>query len=133
MTIENKEMAVESKKEIQNREEQTKSWKVYSPLTDIMETQKELLILMDMPGVNKDRITVKLEKNILEISGQINTAEYSDYKPIYTEYNLGNYTRSFELSNEIDQSAIEASIEDGVLKLVLLKVPEKQPKLIQVS
>ena len=88
---------------------------------------------MDMPGVNKDQIRVKLEKNILEISGQINTAEYSDYKPIYTEYNLGNYTRSFELSNEIDQSSIEATIEDGVLKLILPKVPEKQPKRIQVS
>jgi HSP20 family protein len=86
-----------------------------------------------MPGVNKDQIKVKLEKNILEISGQINTAEYSDYRPIYSEYNLGNYTRSFELSNEIDQSSIEATIEDGVLRLVLPKVPEKQPKQIQVS
>lgn len=133
MSTETKEMTVEGKKEIQNKKEQTKPWKVYSPLTDIMETQKELLVLMDMPGVNKDQIRVKLEKNILEISGQINTAEYSDYKPIYTEYNLGNYTRSFELSNEIDQSSIEATIEDGVLKLILPKVPEKQPKRIQVS
>ena len=133
MSTEAKEMPVESKKEIQNKKEQTIPCKVYSPLTDIMETQKELLVLMDMPGVNKDQIKVKLEKNILEISGQINTAEYSDYRPIYSEYNLGNYTRSFELSNEIDQSSIEATIEDGVLRLVLPKVPEKQPKQIQVS
>jgi HSP20 family protein len=133
MSTETKEMTVESKKEIQNKKEQTIPCKVYSPLTDIMETQKELLVLMDMPGVNKDQIKVKLEKNILEISGQINTAEYSDYRPIYSEYNLGNYTRSFELSNEIDQSSIEATIEDGVLRLVLPKVPEKQPKQIQVS
>ena len=133
MSTETKEMTVESKKEIQNKKEQTIPCKVYSPLTDIMESQKELLVLMDMPGVNKDQIKVKLEKNILEISGQINTAEYSDYKPIYTEYNFGNYTRSFELSNEIDQSSIKATIEDGVLRLVLPKVPEKQPKQIQVS
>jgi HSP20 family protein len=133
MSTEAKEMPVESKKEIQNKKEQTIPCKVYSPLTDIMETQKELLVLMDMPGVNKDQIKVKLEKNILEISGQINTAEYSDYRPIYSEYNLGNYTRSFDLSNEIDQSSIEATIEDGVLRLVLPKVPEKQPKQIQVS
>ena len=133
MTAENKEMTVEGKKEIQSKKEQTIPCKVYSPLTDIMETQKELLILMDMPGVNKDQIKVKLEKNILEKSGQINTAKYGDYKPIYTEYNLGNYTRSFELSNEIDQSTIEATIEDGVLKLILSKVPEKQPKLIKVG
>jgi|SaaInl8_200m_RNA_FD_contig_31_2220124_length_894_multi_4_in_0_out_0_2 HSP20 family protein len=133
MSTETKEMTVESKKEILNKKEQTIPCKVYSPLTDIMESQKELLVLMDMPGVNKDQIKVKLEKNILEISGQINTAEYSDYKPIYTEYNFGNYTRSFELSNEIDQSSIKATIEDGVLRLVLPKVPEKQPKQIQVS
>ena len=92
MSTETKEMTVVSKKEIQNKKEQTIPCKVYSPLTDIMETQKELLVLMDMPGVNKDQIKVKLEKNILEISGQINTAEYSDYRPIYSEYNLGNYT-----------------------------------------
>lgn len=133
MTTEKKEMTVESNQEIQKQKEQTVTGKVYSPLTDIMESQKELLILMDMPGVNKEQINVKLEKNILEISGQISTAEYGDYEPVYTEYNLGNYSRSFELSNEIDQSSIEATVENGVLKLVLPKVPEKQPKLIKVS
>ena len=78
-------------------------------------------------------INVKLEKNVLVIDGQINSNPYSDLKPLYTEYNIGHFTRRFELSNEIDQSKIGATVNDGVLRLTLPKVAEKQPRLIQVN
>jgi HSP20 family protein len=107
--------------------------KRYLPATDIVETEKELLLYMDMPGVDKESVKVKLEKNVLQIEGMIEAKSYTEMKPLYTEYNVGNYSRQFELSNKIDQTAIEASMKDGVLSLVLPKVAEMQPRTIQIS
>lgn len=130
---EKKEITVQEKKEIQTKSEQTTPGKVYLPTTDIVETEKQLLVYMDMPGVTKDKLNIKLEKNILGIDGEIDSSPYDNLKPIYTEYNIGHFSRSFELSNEIDQDGIKATMNDGVLVLTLPKIPEKQPKLIAVS
>lgn len=133
MTINKKELSVAEKKEVDQKQESTVAGKRYRPATDIVETDGELLLYMDMPGVEKDQINVKLEKNVLVIDGQINSNAYADLQPVYTEYNIGHFTRRFELSNEIDQTKIGATVEEGVLKLTLPKVPEKQPRLIQVN
>jgi len=133
MTEEKKDVVVPEKKELESQKEHTTPAKRYVPATDIVENESELLVFMDMPGVGKDNITVKLEKNVLRIDGTIDMKGYSDLKPLYTEYNVGNYTRQFELSNKIDQAAIEAKMEDGVLSLVLPKVPEAQPRNIQIN
>jgi len=121
------------KKEIQSRTEYTVSVKRYLPATDIVETDKELLLYLDVPGVEKERIKVRLDKNILEIDGEIDSSSYAGLDPVYTEYNIGHFRRSFELSNKIDKSGIKATVEDGVLSLVLPKVPEEQPRLIKVK
>jgi HSP20 family protein len=133
MTEEKKDVVVPEKKELESQKEHTTPAKRYVPATDIVENENELLVFMDMPGVGKDNITVKLEKNVLRIDGTIDMKGYSELKPLYTEYNVGNYTRQFELSNKIDQAAIEAKMEDGVLSLVLPKVPEAQPRNIQIN
>ena len=133
MTINKAELGTIEKKEVQVKQESTIPGKRYIPATDIVETDGELMLYMDMPGVEKDQIEVKLEKNVLVVDGQINSNPYSELKPLYTEYNIGHFTRRFELSNEIDQTRIGATIEEGVLKLTLPKVPEKQPRLIKVN
>ena len=133
MTINKAEIGTAEKKEVELKQESTVPGKRYLPATDIVETDGELLLYMDMPGVDKDQIKVKLEKNVLVVDGHINSNPYSDLKPLYTEYNIGHFTRRFELSNEIDQTRIGATIDEGVLKLTLPKVPEKQPRLIQVN
>lgn len=133
MTLNKKDLEVSTKKEVEQKQEPTVAGKRYLPATDIVETEGELLLYMDMPGVEKDQIHVKLENNVLVINGQINSELYTDLKPLYTEYNIGHFTRKFELSNEIDQAKIGAVIDEGVLKLTLPKVPEKQPRLIQVN
>lgn len=129
----NDKPATREKREITSKEEQTIPLKRYSPATDIIETENELLVLMDMPGVSKEMVKVKLEKNLLEINGEIDGSEYVGLKPVYSEYNVGHFTRRFELSNEIDFNGIEAKIEDGVLELALPKVPEAEPTLITVN
>ncbi|MCG8333777.1 MAG: Hsp20/alpha crystallin family protein [Proteobacteria bacterium] len=133
MNEQKKDLVMQEKKELETQKEHTTPLKRYIPATDIVENENELLVFMDMPGVAKEDIAVNLEKNVLKIDGKINMKDYSDLKPLYTEYNVGNYTRQFELSNKIDQSGIEAKMEDGVLSLVLPKIPEAQPRSIQIT
>lgn len=133
MSEEKKDITVTEKQEVANKTEHTMPVKQFIPATDIVETDNELMLYMDMPGVDKGKLTVKLEKSVLKIDGEIDMSHFASLKPLYTEYNVGNFTRKFELSNKIDQEKIEAKVEDGVLTLVLPKVPEMQPRSIQVN
>jgi HSP20 family protein len=105
----------------------------YVPSTDIYETQDALTVVMEMPGVGKEDITVALENDRLRVEGQIAFAKYDGLEPVYTEYNVGHYARAFTLSNKIDQEKISAQVEDGVLTLTLPKVKEAQPRRIPIS
>jgi HSP20 family protein len=113
--------------------ERTVPGKYYIPLTDIIETEKSLVVTMDMPGVKKENINVKLENDMLAVNGQIDYSPYNDLNPVYTEYNVGHYTRSFTVSDKIDTGNIYANLSDGVLTLTLPKAPETQPRQIKVS
>ena len=113
--------------------EKTVAGKYYVPLTDIIETEKSLIVTMDMPGVKKESINVKLEDNILEVDSQIDHSPYNDLNPVYTEYNVGHFTRKFTVSNDIDTGKIDANLSDGVLTLTLPKAPEAQPRRIKVN
>lgn len=133
MTEEKKDLVKQEKVEVEAKTEHTTPLKRYVPATDIVETDKELLLYMDMPGVGKDKIKINLEKNVLSIDGTINADSYAKLKPLYSEYNIGNYSRQFELSSKIDQEKIEAKMENGVLSLILPKVAEAQPRTIQIN
>ena len=86
-----------------------------------------------MPGVEKKDINVSLENDVLRVDGQIDFAKYEGMEPVYTEYNVGPYTRSFTLSNRIDQEKISAQLEDGVLTLTLPKAKEALPRRISIG
>lgn len=128
-----KTLEVQQKKELQEKEEKTVPGRFYVPYTDIYETDKALVVVMEMPGVDKKDIDIKLEKNEISIEGRIDFNKYEGYKPTYTEYNVGHFSRSFRLSSEIDQGAIEANVENGVLTLNLPKIPEAAPRKIQIN
>ncbi len=113
--------------------EKTVAGKYYVPLTDIVETEKSLVVTMDIPGVKKENIHVKLEDNVLEVDGQIDYSPYNDLNPVYTEYNVGHFARKFSVSNEIDTGNIDANLSDGVLTLTLPKAQEVQPRKIKVN
>lgn len=129
----NKTLEVQQKKELQEKEEKTIPGRFYVPYTDIYETDQALVVVMEMPGVDKKDIDIKLEKNEISIEGRVDFNKYEGYEPTYTEYNVGHFTRSFRLSSEIDQSAIDANVADGVLTLNLPKVPEAAPRKIEIN
>ena len=129
----NQELTPQEKKELDAKEEKTYAGKFYMPGTDIFETGDAITMAMEMPGVSKESIDIKLEKRRLSVQGHIDFNSYEKFKPVYTEYNVGHYSRSFALSSEIDTDNINASVADGVLTLVLPKAKETQLRKIQVN
>lgn len=128
-----KELTVREKKELVAKEEKTVPGRYYLPYTDIYETGEALTLVMEMPGVEKKDVQVHLENDMLRIDGRIDFAKYEGMEPVYTEYNVGHYTRSFSLSSKIDQQKISAELEDGVLTLTLPKAEEARPRRIAIT
>ena len=127
------DLTPQEKKELTAREEKTHAGKFYIPGTDIFESRDAITMAMEMPGVSRENIDIKLEKRQLSIHGQIDFSAYEDFKPVYTEYNVGHFSRSFTLSSEIDTDNIKASVANGVLTLVLPKAKETRLRNIQIN
>ncbi len=130
---ENKEMAVREKKELVAKGEKTIPGRYFVPYADIYETDEALAVVMEMPGVETKDLDIGLENDVLRIDGRIDFAKYKDMEPVYAEYNVGHYARSFALSDAIDRDKIGASLEDGVLTLTLPKAKSAQPRKIPIG
>jgi HSP20 family molecular chaperone IbpA len=129
------QLSVQEKKELapQGGGEATVPARYYVPSTDIYETGDALQLVMEMPGVEKKDIAVTLENGVLRIEGRIDFSKYEGLEPVYTEYNVGPYARSFTLGRVIDQERIDAQLEDGVLTLTLPKAEAAKPKRIAIT
>ena len=127
------DLALRQKQEVAAKEERTVPGRYYAPVTDIYETDSGLMIVMEMPGVTKERVTIDLQGDVLRIEGQIDFSQYKGMEPVYTEYNIGHFVRTFRLPSKIDREKIAAQLEDGVLTLTLPKVLEAQPRRIAIS
>ena len=128
-----KEMTLREKEEIKKDDgEPTRAGVYYSPTVDIYETEGEITVYADLPGVARDKLDINVEDNKLTITGTVAEPE-ERLQPIYSEYGVGGYTRSFQLGNAIDQSKINAALNDGVLKLVLPKADTLKPRKIEVA
>jgi HSP20 family protein len=127
------ELTLLEKKELAAKEEKTVPGRYYIPYTDIYETDETLTVVMEMPGVEKKDLSVTLENDVLRVDGRIDFSKYEGMEPVYTEYNVGHYTRSFTLSNKIDQEKINAQLDGGVLTLTLPKVKDVLPRQIAIG
>ena len=114
-------------------EEQTRPGRTYLPNVEIRETEDALWLWADMPGVDQSSVEIHLENGVLSIEGTVQTDEYADLTPAYTEYNVGNFRRSFQLSTAIDPQRIEAKMKSGVLELHLPKSEEARPQRIPIT
>ena len=127
------ELQVQKKREVEKPEETTVPARFYQPNTDIFEDEGSLTLVMEMPGVQKQNVDITIEKNILAVEGKIDFSKYEDLEPVYTEYNVGHYKRSFSLSSKIDQNRISAEMDNGLLTLVLPKAEEAKPRSVKIS
>jgi HSP20 family molecular chaperone IbpA len=127
------ELQVQRKREVEKKQESTIPTRAFLPVTDIFETDQALTVILEMPGVDKERVEVGIENDILTIIGRIDFSKYEALTPLYTEYNIGNYSRSFQISSKIEQKDIKAELKDGVMTLVLPKAETAKPRRISVN
>ena len=126
------ELQVQQKREVEKAQEATTPTRAFMPNADIFETEEALTVVLEMPGADRDNINVSVENGVLTVEGRIEFAKYDGLQPLYTEYNIGPYRRSFRLSGRVDQDRISAEMRDGVIILVLPKAEEAKPRRIEV-
>ena len=127
------EIPVQEKREIQQKQEGTVPARSFLPDTDIFETEGSLEVVLEMPGVDKSNVNITVEDDVLEVRGTIEFTRYRGLRPIYTEYPVGHYRRSFSLSNRIDKHKISAEMKDGVLTVTLPKAEQVKPRQIAIG
>jgi HSP20 family protein len=130
----------DTKKAVQKQEsqtvdktERTRSGKVFVPATDIIETENEILLMADMPGVNENCINITLENNQLTIEGSVTENNPKEHQLVYIEYEQGDFYRAFTLNDMIDREKIKANYQDGVLQLTLPKAQKSRSRQIAVQ
>lgn len=126
-------LAVREKRELAAKQEKTVPGRFFMPYTDIYETDEALMLAMEMPGVERGNIDLTLENDVLRVEAKIDYAKYQGLDPVYTEYNVGHYARSFALSGKLDREKIKADYNAGVLTITLPKSAESRPRRINIG
>jgi HSP20 family protein len=130
---ERQELQVQKKREHETRDEPSIPARVFVPAADIYETAEALSVILEMPGVEKNNLDIQIKDGVLRVEGRLDLSKYQGLQPLYIEYNVGHYARTFQLSNKIDQDKIGAEMKDGVLSLLLPKAEEAKPRTIRVN
>ena len=128
-----KALQAKEKAELTTPAEQTRPGLVFTPAVDIFETDKEITLLADMPGVKAGDLNIDLREDVLTLASDVKSPEGADEVDVIREYRTGKYYRQFTLSQVIDQGKIDAELKDGVLRLQLPKVEAATPRKIAVK
>ena len=93
-------LEIQEKKELVSKEEKTVPGRYFVPAADIFETEDSLVVVMEIPGVEKKGVEINLENDTLRVEARIDYGKYDGLDPLYAEYNVGHFTRSFALSSK---------------------------------
>ena len=115
------------------RPEHTRSGRLYQSNVDILETAEELTVLAEMPGVDGSDLDINIENGTLMIHGKVAARQGEGVDHLLREYGIGDFHRTFQVSEAIDPSRITAECADGVLTLHLPKVEAVKPRKINVK
>jgi HSP20 family molecular chaperone IbpA len=113
--------------------ERTNPRPVYRPRVDILETNNQIVLVADMPGVSENGVDITLEKNVLTIRGTVQPPLLEGHTLVYAEYDVGDFERAFTLSDQIDREGIEAGVSNGVLRVTLPKAKKAAAQKIKVQ
>jgi HSP20 family protein len=133
-------MAREAQNEIQKVEqpgtsskpEQTRTGTVHSPTVDIFESEGAITVLADMPGLKAADLNIDLRDNVLTLTGRPANVANDNESWVFREFESAVFFRQFTLVETIDQSKIDATLSDGVLRLELPKVEKARPRQVAV-
>ena len=106
---------------------------VFTPPIDIYETEEGLVLHADLPGVSSDTLELQVQDNKLTLFGHVKPAVPETGQLRHKEYEIGSYLRSFILSDQVDYDSISASLNDGVLKVVLPRTTRSEARRIPIS
>jgi len=126
-------MVQKQSEETRPQSERTRGGRVYRPNVDIVEKQDELLLLADMPGANAGEIDIRFEDGELTIHGPAALRQNDQARYLLQEYGVGDFYRTFRVSEQIDAAKISAEYKDGVLALHLPKVEAAKARRINVK
>jgi HSP20 family protein len=108
--------------------------RTWAPRADIYETQEQVVIQLDMPGVQADQIEVQCDKGMLSIKGERPFSGKVPQRQYYRVENVyGPFERYFEIPRALDVESVEANVQDGVLTLKFPKKEEAKPKKITIQ
>jgi HSP20 family molecular chaperone IbpA len=115
------------------RGETTRGEQFYRPNCDILEEENELLVLADVPGAKGPEIDIRFEDGALTIHAPVRDRQAEDQAYVLREYGVGDFYRTFQVSESIDAAKISADYNDGVLTLHLPKAEALKPRKISVK
>ena len=104
------------------------------PAMDIAESEEELTISVELPGMKKDDVKLSIENGVLTLSGEKrfeNEEKKKDYHRVERSY--GSFHRSISLPSQLDTAQAEASFEDGVLEIRIPRAETAKPKQIEIG
>jgi HSP20 family molecular chaperone IbpA len=105
---------------------------VVRPAVDIFEDPHGIMVVAEMPGVSKDRLSIQADRNSLTIEGEALINMPAGMEAIYADVQSTRYARSFTLSGELETDAIDARLKDGVLTIRIPKRAEYRPRKVEV-
>ena|ERR1700722_153901 len=106
---------------------------LFSPPIDIFETEEGLVLHADLPGVSIKTLELQVQDNKLTLFGRVRPVVPPEARTVHQEYGVGDFLRSFILSDEVDHERIAATMNNGVLKVVLPKAPKPKSRRIEVN
>ena len=105
---------------------------LFNPPIDIYETSEGLVLYADLPGVSGEGLDLQVQDNRLSLFGRVNQVA-EDAAVVHQEYQVGDFLRSFILSDEVDHDRITARLNNGVLRVELPRTGRAEPRRIEVS
>ncbi len=119
--------------EVQAVQEPVEQEVILQPAVDVSEHSGGIVLRADLPGVNKDQLTIELDGDQLVIDGKVQLNLPEGLEARYAEIQTSRYRRSFTLGKDLDGENIEADLNNGVLTLRIPKRAEVLPRKIQVK
>ena len=111
----------------------TQARPTYRPQVDVYETDSEFVLVADVPGAAEGDIDLTIEKDVLTLYAKVEEPTYDGFEPRWRGYGVGDWRRSFRLSEAVDRENVDAALKDGVLRVTLPKAKESLRKSIPVK